>query len=45
MSAVQTHHLQLKLLEFVAGNTNTNFGGAERRGEKNAFKKVTEKID
>ena len=25
-------------------NTNTNFGGAERRGEKNVFKKVTEKI-
>ena len=43
-SAVQAHHLQLKLLEFVADNTNTNFGDAERREEKNVFKKLTEKI-
>ena len=34
-SAVQAYHLQLKLLGFVANNTNTNtnFGGAERREE------------
>ena len=44
MSAVQAHHLQLKLLGFVADKTNTNFGGAERRGKKNVFKKVTENI-
>ena len=37
MSALQAHHLQLKLLGFVADNSNTNFGGAERRGEKNIF--------
>ena len=40
----QAHHLQLKLLGLVADNTNTNFGGAERRGDKNVFKKVTKKI-
>ena len=44
MPAVQAHHLQLKLLGFVANNTNINCGGAERRREKNVFKKVTEKL-
>ena len=39
MSVVQAHQLQLKLWGFVVDNTNTNFGGAERRGGKNVLKK------
>ncbi len=45
LSVLEKYVLQQKLLGFVADNTNTNFGGAERKGQKNLFKKLTDKMN
>lgn len=40
--AIKSHSLSEKFVGFCGDNTNTNFGGERRRGQRNAFYKLKE---
>lgn len=45
MKTMKKYSIACKLICFCANNTNTNFGGAQRRGEENVFRKVQKSLD
>jgi len=45
LNVMEEHHLKKKTIVFSADNTNSNFGGLNRKGNQNVHKLLEQKID